>query len=149
MLHPCLTIATDISDAGMDAFAHLTNLTELSLTTLPITSVGLRYLSFCTNLASLTLSGCEELTDDAMVHPATLPSLTYLNLWGCDKITDIGIKQYICKIQALEILHVEFCQKLTDDSVRALTGMPRIHYIGHNGCPHITPSTVRSLLELW
>eukprot|EP01122_Echinamoeba_exundans_P008862 TRINITY_DN301_c0_g1_i2.p1 TRINITY_DN301_c0_g1~~TRINITY_DN301_c0_g1_i2.p1 ORF type:complete len:342 (+),score=16.46 TRINITY_DN301_c0_g1_i2:520-1545(+) len=138
-----------VTDAAMDVFSHLPNLMDLTLTTLPITSVGLRNLSFCKNLEFLSLMGCEELTDDAMMHIAQLPRLRELNLWGCDKITDIGVKQYICKVQTLEVLHVEFCHKLTDDSVRALTGMPHIHYIGHNGCPHITPSTVKSLLELW
>lgn len=133
----------------MDLFSHLRNLKKLSLTTQLITSVGLRYLSFCTNLEFLSLSGCEELTDDAMVHIAPLPQLRVLNLWGCDKITDIGIKQYICKISSLQVLHVEFCHKLTDESVKALTNMPHINYIGHNGCPHITPSVVRNLLSLW
>lgn len=57
-----------------------------------ITSAGWALLSKLSSLEHLDLTGCDQLTDDDILHIARIPKLKTLNLSHCTKITDDGLQ---------------------------------------------------------
>jgi hypothetical protein len=49
---------------------------------------GVRAVSSCTALTSLTLGLCDKVTDAGLRALSSLPALTFLNLRNCVKVTD-------------------------------------------------------------
>ena len=80
-----------VDDEVMEIVSDMTTLTSLNLPHSTITDTGLERIPQLTQLASLDLTGCDEITDTGLVYVAGLTHLTSLNLSGCDKITDAGL----------------------------------------------------------
>lgn len=77
-----------ITDACVQYFPE--NMKKLFLRHTPITDEGIISISKkCPKLEELDIGSC-AITDEALRHLP--PSLTYANLWGCEKITSAGVK---------------------------------------------------------
>ncbi len=79
-----------------------------------ITSAGWTCLANLPHLKSLDLSGCDQLTDDDLLHLAKLP-LKHLRLHGCTKITPIGLNNL--KGLELESLCLDGCSGISAEAV--------------------------------
>ena len=80
-----------ISDEGMQAFAGLSQLTGLNLSSCSITDLGLAQLKPLMHLEHLNLAFCNRITDIGLRHLEKLPKLTYIDFQGCVKITQSGV----------------------------------------------------------
>ncbi|KAI1306360.1 F-box domain-containing protein [Xylaria venustula] len=98
------------------------------------------------NLQRLVLSGCIELTDDAlktMVHglqpeldiltdrPIVPPrKIRYLDLSRCSQLTDRGVKSLGYLVPELEVLRLNSCRELTDAALEPIiASAPRLIHL--------------------
>jgi hypothetical protein len=91
LLEELVVDSHDVTDAGLGCISSLTNLRYLSLTGRGITDKGLKVLSEgeLTKLNWLVFDHCERVTDGGIkILVSSLPQLEYLNLEGCDGLTD-------------------------------------------------------------
>ncbi len=80
---------------------------------------ALRYISLgLTNLNSINLSFCINISDMGLKYLAKMGSLRDLNLRSCDNISDAGIA-FLAEAGSpvLSTLDVSFCDKITDQSL--------------------------------
>ncbi|CAG8449715.1 16845_t:CDS:2 [Dentiscutata erythropus] len=105
---------------------------------------------YCFNLRVINLNNCIHITDSSLeslsIHHCA-SSLVSINLCGCRKITDIGIKMLSDYCQALTSLNVADCGKITDKSIIKISkGCPRLRQIRLSDCPRITEQSIEALI---
>ena len=114
-------------------------------------------------LASLDLSGCEQITDAAVLALAQ-GHLSSLNLWKCNKITDAAViavaQEHLSSLnlagctqitdaaviavaqEHLSSLNLKWCDKITDAAVIAVArGCPQLSELDLTRCKQITEDT--------
>ena len=130
-------------------------------------------LSVCTKLERLTLVGCTELSDDALLQvlphmrnmvaldlsniphlsdgpvvaiAKAAPRLQGINLSGCKNITDVAVSAIAENCPFIRRVKLFNVKLVTDESVMALAqGCPVLLEIDLNGCPKITDFSTRDL----
>ena len=80
-----------ITDAGLEAFSFLAQLSGLNLSSCGITDIGLARLKALLHLVDLNLSFCNRITDVGLRHIEKLSHLKTLDLQGCVKISQSGV----------------------------------------------------------
>ena len=108
-------------------------------------------------LQKLTLSGCTQVSDDAMQSLACLTALTYLDLDHCDLIGHTGLRVLVAGARtlrrlsiaapALLSLNVMRCSLLRDAGLRELTALTTLTFLATQGCQGLPLAAVRSLAE--
>lgn len=129
-----------------------------------------------TSLTSVNVSGCRELTDEAIKAVASTcplqslnvaycgklltdesikavatncPSLTTLNVADCKLLTDASIKTIATSCSSLTSLDVSRCKALTDDSIKALAvGCPSLTYLNVRNCEKLTDEAIYAVATL-
>ena len=94
----------------------------------------------CTQLTVLNLSGCDKLTNGALVAISDLKYLQCIDISRNDNYSDDGVVLLAQKAFAnLQECCMNHCKKLTDDSVYALTSLcKRLNILSFAGCPLMT-----------
>jgi hypothetical protein len=77
-----LGTSNGVTNAGLEALAHSSNLESLYLPNTLVTDAGLKHLTGLRHLQSLNLTGNPQLTDPALEHVGQLSRLYDLNLAG-------------------------------------------------------------------
>jgi hypothetical protein len=138
----------DITDAGMQSLSAMVSLQCLRVRGRHLcTDTGIQALSTLTSLRVLLLSGCPNVTDTGLLSLRrlimleeleitssqftdagmeafkSLTQLYSLNLSGCSLITDAGIQNLYC-LRKLEILNLNNCTRVGNESVRDLCKLP-------------------------
>ncbi|XP_068128694.1 F-box and leucine-rich protein 22 [Hyperolius riggenbachi] len=68
----------------------------------------------CSNLRTLTLSGCAHVTDETLIHIMQhCPDLQSLQLENCSGVTDRMLTMVPVLCRRLHTLHVNFCRNIT------------------------------------
>lgn len=101
-----------------------------------------------TNLQTLDLSGCDELTDQALGSISCLANLRHLNLHMCSSITGKGFKAALQPLSNIESINLTDTQVVSRDSIAALSklsGTLKSLSLGH--C-EVNPSVLKQLAEL-
>ena len=80
----------ELSDTALTAFAHMNNLTQLSLNDTNISDAGLSLIP--NTVESLKLDRCLDITDKGIRSLTSRKSLKYLSLFDCPKITKRSIE---------------------------------------------------------
>lgn len=108
----CLAVSISTSEA-MSIITNFTSLTSLDLTNSFIVSNHMMsYLSnLTTNITSLNLSRCDELTSAGLRHISSVVNLTSLNLTSCRRINDLGLF-YISSLTNLRELNLRYCSSI-------------------------------------
>lgn len=71
-----------------------------------------------------------------------LQHLTYLDLTGCHRISDFGVKK-LAKLGLLQVLYLQECDDITDDSVIKLAECcSNLKELYLHGCDQITDASV-------
>jgi Leucine-rich repeat (LRR) protein len=126
-----LLVPYSTGDAGLQHIRNLKSLKyfgfAISGTPIPnFTDNGVSILAGLTNLQTLHLDYCINITDDGLKQISTLPNLTQLFL-SFSKITDKGLA-YLKTLTKLQILNIVKTPGITDDGVdtliAAIKGMP-------------------------
>ena len=111
--------AIDVSSKGsliglLKAYPNLEKL-DLSSVRYLVDDDVLKQVAKLTQLTSLNLDGCEEITD---LEPlADMTQLTSLNLYECSEITNLAP---LAKLTQLTSLNLEGCEEITDEGLAHL-----------------------------
>jgi hypothetical protein len=82
--------------------------------------------------------GRSVLTDEALRAVSSLPALTSLILFNCEKVTDVGVRA-LSILPALTTLNLRDCPNVTAAGVQALrntTTAPSLHITSRHGALH-------------
>ncbi|XP_019634173.1 PREDICTED: F-box/LRR-repeat protein 14-like [Branchiostoma belcheri] len=93
------------------------------------------------NIVSLNLSGCYNLTDIGLSHAFTqdVPSLTELNLSLCKQITDSSLGRIAQYLKNLERLDLGGCCNITNTGLLLCAwGLLKLRYLNLRSCRHIS-----------
>jgi hypothetical protein len=75
----------------------------------------------CTQLTSLSLSGCSSVTDEGLrAVAAACTQLTSLDLTACYLVTDEGLRVVAAACTQLTSLHLTACHAVTDEGLRVV-----------------------------
>ncbi|KAL0968389.1 hypothetical protein UPYG_G00266240 [Umbra pygmaea] len=106
---------------------------------------ALGWLSGCSSLLSLDISGC-KITDQGLTVLGGNPGLKKLVASECVWITDVGIEELCRQVSGLEYLDVSHCVALSDLAIKALSLYCRNVITLHvSGCPKMTDMAVQYL----
>eukprot|EP00041_Stephanoeca_diplocostata_P021097 m.485140 g.485140 ORF g.485140 m.485140 type:complete len:511 (-) comp21732_c0_seq3:236-1768(-) len=107
-----LSLCTRISDAAVDSIARA-----------------------CVRLHTLTVSGCDLITDKGVISLTRLATIVSLDLSWCTKISDAAIAVLAQRCTQLAHLRLFGCVQLTDAAVRDLAeGCRRLKSLKMSGC---------------
>jgi len=113
---------------------------------------GKRWIEWLSDLSSLAVLqlGSASITDEDLLRlsqSTAATSLLSLQFSGLEEITDQGLKPLLQAAKTLEILSLEDCPKIGNDSLKALSS-PIFHQLILNGCPLLTDSGLQNLHPL-
>ncbi|KAK6318131.1 hypothetical protein J4Q44_G00114220 [Coregonus suidteri] len=110
-----------------------------------LSNSGLEWLSSCSSLLSLDISGC-NIMDQGLIALGGNPGLKKLVASECVWITDIGIEKFCRQARGLEYMDVSHCVALSDQAIKALSFYCRtIVTLRMPGCPKMTDLAVQYL----
>ncbi|XP_019053256.1 PREDICTED: F-box/LRR-repeat protein 3-like isoform X2 [Nelumbo nucifera] len=114
-------------------------LEELDLTDNKIDNEGLKFISRCSELSSLKIGICLNITDEGLTNIGMFcPKLIELDLYRSTGITDIGIAAIARGCHQLKMINVAYCKDITDNSLRSLSKCSRLNTLEIRGCPCIS-----------
>ena len=71
------------------------------------------------NLKELSLTSCADVTNDFLkLISVNLSNLLFLNMSGCRRVTDVGLR-YLCHHGSIRELHINGCSCLSEDCILA------------------------------
>jgi F-box/leucine-rich repeat protein 14 len=123
--------------------ANFKHLEMLFLDDIPISDIGVSYLSVLTSLNTLSLNNCDIVTDTGLYHLRSLTQMQYLNLSCLHAINDSGIKR-LKKLTHLQKLDVSFCNRITEASLNIFSKFSLLKSLNLYGCELIS---IRSIYE--
>ena len=133
------TVSLDLSNSP--------KLTDADLADEAIKAVGAS--SSCASLTSLDVSGCGNLTDEAIKAIALEgAALTSVNVSGCRNLTDEAVKAIAsCSRGGLRSLNVSCCGKLlTDESIKAVAvSCPSLTSLNVADCKFLTDESIKAI----
>ncbi len=139
-------------EKSSDIIKLCTGLKHLDLSDSDIDDTELRDLApFCPHLLSLNLAGCNKITDDGIKPFASCSSLTSLQLGGCNQLTDAI---HVLAIPTLRVLNLAGCSRLTNDGIIPFAKLKQLAHVNLSFCPQLTDtgiiafSTCYSLISL-
>ncbi|MBS0647926.1 MAG: sulfatase-like hydrolase/transferase [Verrucomicrobia bacterium] len=139
--------AEEITDAGMDSFAHCPLLSVLSLNGRRLTDQGIEALArHCKHLTRFKLLKAHQMTDAALL--ALLQNNRHLGrlvIEGCMNLTDRFLKAL--QEHPLELLWLVDAPQITDEGVACLTRLP-LRFLRLEGCPLLTEKYLPDLRKM-
>jgi hypothetical protein len=108
----------------------------------------LKLLKECTQLTSLNLQGCEQITNKGLKSLKGLNRLSSLNLWGCKEITDEGLGDLLKELPHLTSLDLGYCSQLTSEVLKSLAHLKHLTSLSLWGCYGITGKELKLLKKL-
>ena len=105
----------------------------------------------CSSLTLLNLYWCDKLTDEAIkAIAANCPSLTKLSCGRCKNLTDESIKAIAAKCPSLADLNVCDCSNLTDDAIMAIAAKcPTLKGLTVSSCKNLTGASIKAIAANW
>jgi hypothetical protein len=99
------------------------------------------------HLDLLSIDQC-PITDDGVREIAKVRTLTHLNLFGCDGITDTSFT-YLGTMRSLEMLDIAaFAPKITGRNIQSLSALPNLGTLNLVDCSEISDDAVQPLTSL-
>ena len=100
------------------------------------------------NLLNLNLANCSRLSDSDLANVSKLTSLKRLNLSGCYRIGDPGIRAVAESLQGLEKLDLASCSFITDLSLHYMgRHLRKLNRLSLSSCRLITDAGIASLVH--
>ena len=143
---------TKVTDSLLEAIAYsCTNLSSINLSWCSeITKKGItKLVDYCPKLQVLNLEYCRQLTNDCMEHIAlNARCLTGLNISFCDKIDDAGIGLVIKNCLKLKELNVSSCTELTNETlINISNNMTQLTNLNVAFCSNMTEDGLLEVLK--
>jgi hypothetical protein len=122
-----------ISDDDLARLESLHQLESLYLDECPITDNGVREIAKVRTLRYLDLSGCDDITDMSFTYLGTMRSLEMLDITAFPpKITGRNI-QSLSALPNLGTLHLVCCLEISDDAVEPLASLNHLDTLDIRG----------------
>ncbi|MCC6574149.1 MAG: hypothetical protein IT462_10175 [Planctomycetes bacterium] len=135
----------EITPGGIAAIARVSSLRSLSLRGLAgVNSSTIYALRPLVELVELDLTNCQNIDAQTLVELGDKQDLKILRLGGCD-VTD-EVAQSLARLQLVE-LDVTFT-RLTDEGVKALSGMKDLRRLGLGSCVQLTAESMTHVAKL-
>lgn len=137
------------SDAGLENLARsCPRMTKLNCSTnLLLSDLGMKYISQCSQITDLDVSGSGRITEQGVRELATgLNKLKTLSLWYC-----AALKFYsaLPPMHSLEHLNLGNCSQIDDESLqRIISAAPHCKTLSLNFCTLITAEGFKKLAQL-
>lgn len=107
----------------------------------PTISLQLKYYAISSRHGSGDNFKVSSYREDLMKLIASLPHLTFLDLSGCEELTDHDI-HILSYSKSLQYLNLKDCKKLTDVCLIGIAArLKNIKYLNLKGCPEISSTT--------
>jgi hypothetical protein len=124
------------------------NCETLDLHNIDMTDADLKHLADrFVHLKSLNLSGCKRITDQGLKHLQALTSLQSLNLYECNQMTDQGLA-HLQALTSLQSLNLSWCKQITDQGLVHLQALTSLQSLGLSWCEKITDQGLKHLQAL-
>lgn len=94
-------------------------------------------------ITALNLSENRKVTDKGLEIISALDQLADLNLSSCD-ISNKGLS-ILCQMKNLKRLNISFCNRITDEGVKVLRGLPALEFLDLQGLPKITNGSLSKI----
>ncbi|CAN6467153.1 unnamed protein product [Victoria cruziana] len=121
-------------------------LEEIDLTDNEVDDEGLRSFTSCSELRSLKIGICSNITNNGLVHiSGSCWKLVELDLYRVAAVDDtvVGAIAHNCPI--LQKVNMSYCTKITDGSMKFLSRCHRLSEIELRGCPLVSSAGLASL----
>ncbi|KAI8119736.1 hypothetical protein FF38_14116 [Lucilia cuprina] len=100
-------------------------------------------------LQSLSLRGCRNLSNRALIKGLKFTELRKLVLGYCHKISSMGIEELVENCPALEDLTISSCLMIDDDAMLHIAqGLPRLRRLNVSNCINLTGKSIDYVVEL-
>lgn len=104
-----------VTDVGVEYIAaQCKALKTLDVAWTRLTDGGLEFLSNLPSLTSLDIEGCDAVTDSGIWYISQIRSLKFLNLTWCGQITNAGLQHIASSLSSLTTLNLKRCSAVTD-----------------------------------
>ncbi|KAM1353337.1 hypothetical protein FF1_033036 [Malus domestica] len=114
-------------------------LEEIDITDNEVDDEGLNSISRCSELSSLKLGICLNITDKGVVNIGMrCMKLLELDLYRCTGISDSSMSAIARGCPGLEMINIAYCKDITDSSLISLSKCSSLNTIESRGCPLIT-----------
>ncbi|KAL2488572.1 F-box/LRR-repeat protein 3 [Forsythia ovata] len=115
------------------------SLEEMDITDNNINDAGLESILRCSELVSLKLGVCLNITDCRLSSVGVYcQKLKELDLYRCMAITDVGITAIANGCPALEMINMAYCDQVTDCSLICLSQCLQLKALEIRGCPCVS-----------
>jgi len=114
-----------------------------------ITAEGIKALVHqCNSLHTISLCHC-SISDQALFHIASsLPNLKSLSLSGCQHISDAAVQKLLAKCSDLQYLDISHCKTLSSSSIKAVAGLSSLLHLDLSWCSDaISESSIQKLAK--
>jgi len=134
----------ELTDAGVASIAELSSLRRLDLARcVRVSAQGMVHLSRLPRLEYLDLSWNLRVDDRALLGLRGLSSLSALNL-AHTAVGDADLRP-LGDLKGLRYLDLAGCDTLTDRCLTVLVGLPQLAYVSLVGCPGISRRAISTL----
>ncbi|XP_073008896.1 F-box/LRR-repeat protein 3 isoform X1 [Typha latifolia] len=146
-----------ITEKGLERIATCcSNLKEIDLTDCGVNDTALKFLSACSELTTLKLGLCSDISDNGLAHiGSNCGELLELDLYRCGRVTDEGLAAIASGCKRLRRLNLCYCTQITDNGLNNLSCLEELSDIELRGLARITSSGItavaigcKSLVEL-
>ncbi|KAJ9089329.1 hypothetical protein DSO57_1014111 [Entomophthora muscae] len=108
----------------------------------------MRQISRLPQLQHLSLSRCSQLGDEEffILAEGRLNNLTHLNLANLTQLSDLALGSIVRRRPPLTWLDISGCNMITENGFQVLTeGLRGLKFLGADSCPRVTDRTLRRL----
>ncbi|XP_047977514.1 F-box/LRR-repeat protein 3-like [Salvia hispanica] len=127
--------------------SHCRFLEEIDLTDCSgINDIGLKYLSRCSELVSLKLGLCVNISDKGLSYMASNCSkIRELDLYRCEGIGDGGLAAISRSCKKLKVLNLSYCDGVTDEGMAYLSSLEELSSLEMRSLRNITATGLTKL----
>lgn len=157
MKHLDVNKCSNLGDGGISTVAETCSDSLKALKCLDCYKVGdeavLSLAKFCTNLETLIIGGCRDISDESvrsLAYAACNHTLKRLRMDWCTNISDSSVKCILSQCTNLEALDIGCCEEVKDAAFHGLDGKLglRLRILKVSNCSQITVAGIGLLLEL-
>jgi hypothetical protein len=132
----------NIDDDDVWSFSNATELVTLNLRSCAnITDRGLQGLAALTKVRTLDLHGCRALTDQGLTALAKMQELDTLILSDCEHVLHL---EALTALTTLRVLKIDQCA-LTDQGLHSIGQLPALNSLSLTQCPEVTDAGLACL----
>jgi F-box/leucine-rich repeat protein 2/20 len=121
-------------------------LQELDLTDCRINNTGLKSISRCSELITLNLGFCLNISAEGIIHiGACCSNLQELNLYRSVGTGDAGLEAIANGCPRLKSINISYCINVTDNSMKSISRLQKLHNLEIRGCPGISSAGLSAI----